>query len=170
MDSRLTPLHQELHNVQMEVNHIQFIQNSIDDFFVFIRKSITFRLGKTHPDVLQLSLDTFLLLMVFDSERAEEVSEASLNHARSKAVWDQRAMESVKLQEQLAWAYFTHKRLEPALEILQHLTAKLREYDSGSNGEDSLLYEQGTKISEAERIVRAAIEGTSHLDYGKERM
>lgn len=31
MDSRLTPLHQELHNVQMEVKQVQFIQNNHAD-------------------------------------------------------------------------------------------------------------------------------------------
>lgn len=133
---------------------------SIADFFVSIQKAITFRLGNNHPDVLRFSLDTFTLLMVVDSERAEKVSEAFLGNVRSKPVWEQRAIESVRLQEQLAWSYFMQKRLESALEILHYLTTQLGAFGAELDDDDPLC-ELGIKISQAERIVRKATEDVS---------
>lgn len=140
---------------------------SIANFFVSIQKAITFRLGNNHPDVLRFSLDTFTLLMVVDSDRAEEVSKAFLGYVRSKAVWDQRAVESVRLQEQLAWAYFTQERLKAALEILQHLTTQLRGSGAKLNHDDP-LYQIGKKINQAEEIVRKATEGSTAGDLREE--
>lgn len=142
---------------------------SIANFFVSIQKAITFRLGNNHPDVLRFSLDTFTLLMVVDSDRAEEVSKAFLGHVRSKAVWDQRAIDSVRLQEQLAWAYFTQERVKSALEILQHLSAQLRSFGAKPN-EDDPLYDIGKKINQAEGIVRKATESPSTGDLREEGM
>ncbi|KAG6362600.1 hypothetical protein INS49_007692 [Diaporthe citri] len=142
---------------------------SITDFFIPIHKAITFRLGNNHPDVLRFSLDTFTLLMVVNTEKAEEVSKAFLGHVRSKAVWDQRAVESVSLQEQLAWAYFTQDRANSALEILHYLNTQLRSFGAELNDDDP-LYEIGKRITQAEGIVRKATEGPSNGDPEEEGM
>lgn len=140
---------------------------SISNFFVSIHEAITFRLGSNHPEVLRFSLDTFTLLMVVDSDRAEKVSEVFLGHVRSKAVWDQRALESVRLQEQLAWAYFTLGRVNSALEILQYLTTQLRSSGAELN-DDGALNEIGKRIIQAEAIVRKATEASSAGDPKEE--
>lgn len=161
---------QGLQTVQL-VRETSTLTDPVDiaNFFVSIHKAITFRLGNNHPDVLRFSLDTFTLLMVVDSDRAEKVSEAFLGHVRSRAVWDQRAIESVRLQEQLAWAYFTQEREKSALEILQYLTAQLRSFRAKLNDDDP-LHEIGKRITQAEGIVRKAAEGHSTGDQNEEGM
>lgn len=134
---------------------------SIANFFTSVQKAMSFRLGKSHPDVLRFSLDTFTLLAVVDSKGAEEVTEAFLEHVRSKTVWEQRAVESAKLQEQLAGAYFTQGKPGSALRILQYLNTQLRESEPKPKDDDP-LGKLRMKISRAEEIVRRATEDYSN--------
>lgn len=176
-EKALDPKHPLVLSARLGLQTVQLVQQtsplkspaSIAEFFLFVQKTMSLRLGIEHPDTLRASLEVFAMLKVVDRTGAEKVAGDFLSHVRSNAIWDQRPVESIKLQVQLAWLYFTQDEPQHALVILRELRNQLEAIKGKSTG-NNVFEELLSEIVQAEKAVREAMGLASSPDEGGERM